>query len=189
MCVGVGKTSAAMHTALSLAARTPDFVLVIGVCGAYRTGLEVEGLKVGDLCSLVDDRFADEGVETPEGFIDIETLGFGFCGPFGAHRSTSAKLRTLLEAHTSITEVSGATVSTCSGTDTRADTLRARTEAAVETMEGAAIAAVCSERNVPWVQLRSVSNYTGNRSEAQWDLRGSLARLHEAVRHALSMSD
>jgi futalosine hydrolase len=60
-----------------------------------------------------------------------------------------------------------------------------RTNAAIETMEGAAVALVCRKLSIPLVQLRSVSNRTGDRERAAWDLDGACAPLHDAVRKLL----
>jgi futalosine hydrolase len=49
-------------------------------------------------------------------------------------------------------------------------------------MEGAAVFQVCARLGVPAVQLRCVSNRTGDRARGGWDLHGSIARLHAALR-------
>jgi len=49
-------------------------------------------------------------------------------------------------------------------------------------MEGAAVMLVCQHLGVPAVQLRAVSNRTGEREAAGWDLHGSLRALHAALR-------
>ena len=80
----------------------------------------------------------------------------------------------------------GATVSTCSATDPLAAELGARTGAAVETMEGAAIGLACAAAGVPWAQLRAVSNLTGDRARAGWDLARAVGALHGAIRAVLA---
>ena len=52
-------------------------------------------------------------------------------------------------------------------------------------MEGAAVGAVCAALGIPWVQLRVISNRTGDRDRAGWDLDAELAVLHPAVRRLL----
>jgi futalosine hydrolase len=49
-------------------------------------------------------------------------------------------------------------------------------------MEGAAVAFCCAEAAVPLVQLRAVSNFTGERSRGAWDLETACARVQAAVR-------
>lgn len=176
LCTGVGKTAAAMALAprLATALPEPDFVLSFGVCGAsVRSGLEV-----GDLCLVAEDGFGDEGVQTPNGFTDLSEMRLGDVGPWP---SDASLIQDVVARVGDLPLVRGVTVSTCSGTDAAADTMWARTGADVETMEGAAIAQVCAAHKIPWVQLRCVSNYTGDRDQAQWDLRLACDRVQEAV--------
>ena len=114
--VGVGKASAAGSVALALGARRPEVVLLFGVCGAYPAGhvLGGEALAVGDLCLVGDDVLADEGRGTEAGFTSVDDLGLGPSGPF--HADSELTLGAA-EAIGGVAVVSGATVSTCSGTD------------------------------------------------------------------------
>jgi futalosine hydrolase len=74
-------------------------------------------------------------------------------------------------------------VSTCSGTDARSRQRATLTGAAVETMEGAAMAAASEACGVPWIQLRAVSNWTGDRNPEAWRLPEAL----ETVQHAIGI--
>ena len=73
----------------------------------------------------------------------------------------------------------GATVSTCSGMPAASMAMARRTGAQVETMEGAAVAIACQHLAVPLVQLRCVSNYTGD--PKSWQLEMAAGRVQEAV--------
>ena len=172
--VGVGKAAAAMRTTQLLMTRRPPWVLLIGVCGAYPGS----GLEVGGLCLVGEDVLADEGVALADGgFIDLTRMGFGatlFVGDPARTRALAAELAAPV--------VRGATVSSCSGSDALACSLAARSGAQVETMEGAAVLQVCQHLGVPVVQLRAVSNRTGERARGGWDLRGAVDRLHAGVR-------
>lgn len=173
--VGVGKVAAAMHTTQLLLTRRPSWLLLIGVCGAYPRS----GLEVGGLCLVGEEVLADEGVTQADGgFIDLATMGLADIGPFAGDPERTRAIAELL----GIPVVRGATVLSCSGHDALAQALAARSRAAVETMEGAAVYQVCKQLDVPVVQLRCVSNRTGDRARGGWDLRGAVDRLHVAVR-------
>jgi futalosine hydrolase len=179
---GVGKaTSASALTAALVGARAPRLVLVVGVCGAYPArvrGRDGAPLAVGELCLIADDRLADEGVEDETGFRGLAELGLGMEGPFAADAAATARAAAALGGARA---VRGATVSTCSGRDDLARAVASRTGADVETMEGAAVALVCARFGVPWVQLRCVSNFAGDRAAAAWDLRGAARAAQEAA--------
>ncbi len=177
--VGVGKVAAAMHTTQLLLTRRPSWLLLIGVCGAYPGS----GLAVGGLCLVGEELLADEGVAQADGgFVDIASMGLGTIGPFAGDPERTRALAEML----AIPVVRGATVSNCSGNDPLAAALAARSAAAIETMEGAAVFQVCAQLGVPAVQLRCVSNRTGDRARGGWDLRGAVDHLHGAVRTLVS---
>ncbi len=180
LCTGVGKAPAAARLARALALRPARAVLVFGVCGAYPMGHQPEGqiaLGIRDLCVVATDRFVDEGVEMSRGFRDLASLGLDTEDSFRADPGLS----TAMAERLGVPVVSAATVSTCSGTDTRSREYAARSGAAIETMEGAAIALVCRDAGVPWGSVRAVSNFTGDRSAAGFDLTGAAAQARSAV--------
>lgn len=173
--LGVGKVAATLALARRVLEPRPAAVVLFGVAGAY-----AGGPAIGQACLVTEDWLADEGVEAPGGFLSLEQLGLGTRGPFAADAALTDELDARLGG--ALPRVVGATVSTCSGTDALAAARRrACPGVAVESMEGAAVGAVCTALGIPWAQLRVVSNRTGDRDRGGWDLPGALARLHEAV--------
>lgn len=179
--VGVGPVRATLGlTRALLGGPPPDLVCVFGVAGAFTMRDRSSGpgpLAVLDLALVGSDSLCDEGVETDAGFVSMQRLGLVADGQLTAAAEPTQRLADALRAPI----VVGATVSTCSGTDARADDVSARTHASVETMEGAALALVCARFCVPWVQVRVVSNRCGDRARGGWDLAGAVARLHAAM--------
>ncbi len=178
LLLGVGKVEAALSLTRRLGARLPSAVINVGVAGAYPD----HGLDVGDVCIVVEETFADEGVVTPDGFEDLVALSLASTNRWTADAALVRAVSALLPA---APRVRGTTVSTCSGVDARAHAYAERVDAAVETMEGAAVARVCAAFGVPWVQLRGISNRTGDRARGGWDLSLAKHRLHEATRRLL----
>lgn len=170
--IGVGKVAASVALCQRIIESRPRAVVIFGVAGAYPGGP-----GVGEACLVEREWLADEGVETPDGFVGIDTLGLGDRGPFTADPEVSAWLAERVGPP--LPRVGGATVSLCSGTDARqAHALAACPNARVETMEGAAVAAVCARFSIPWAELRVISNRTGDRDRGGWDLPAALVVLH-----------
>lgn len=169
--LGVGKTAAACSLTSLLTKNAPSMVLLFGVCGAY------SGLQVSDLCIVTSDVLADEGVCSEQGFLTLQELGLGELGPYSADAHWIEIAKKILHAPV----VAGATVSSCSGIDALAEQIAKRTNAQIETMEGAAVAYVCDQFNVPLLHIRCVSNLTGDRARAGWDLQRSVDKVQEAV--------
>ena len=186
MTTGVGKTAAALALARRLGrGPRPALVVVAGVAGAYpdrHTVSEIVPASLGAVYLVARDRLADEGVATEAGFLSLDALGLSGPGSLSADEDwTQALARTL-----GLDVVDGVTVSTCSGNE-ELSAQRGAAGAALETMEGASFAAVCQSFGVPMVQLRSVSNLTGDRERARWDLPAALSSLRRELErlHAL----
>lgn len=185
LALGVGKIAAAMNLSVALAERRSQLVVQFGVCGAYparhlRAGLVP--LDVLDTCVVASETLVDEGVQTPDGFLDLAQLKLAEPGSMLADVARSGSIASLLGCP----QVAGATVSTGAGTEALSQAYAARSGAQVESMEGGAVAAVCRRFGVPHVQLRVVSNRTGDRGIAGWDLDGAIERLTIAVERVLA---
>lgn len=182
--LGVGKVAAAVTMLEVLRAERPDAVLLFGIAGAYPDRHRQKPPRVGirELCLSGSDQFGDEGVMTPNGFQDLAALELGDVGPYAADAALVARIGGLLDAAI----VRGCTVSTCSGTEELSETMAVRSNADIETMEGAAVAWVCRRLAVPFVQLRCISNWTGDRAQGEWDIAGAVAMLQPAVKRVIA---
>lgn len=173
---GVGKANAAAGLARVVDPRCHAAILNIGIGGALPGG----GADLGATIVATASVYADEGLETPEGFTDCAGLGFPL-GPFSG--SSIAADPDLLALLGPLADRSArvATVSTCSGTDALAARVAARTGAIVEAMEGAAIAHVAARLGIPFVEVRAISNTTGDRSRQRWDVRLALDAVSRLI--------
>lgn len=185
LALGVGKIAAAMSLTAALAEHRPDAVLLIGVGGAYPDRHLQPGLasvRVHDVCVIGSEVIADDGVATPDGFLDLAQLRLGDIGPMACDAELTSRIAAVLGCRI----VAGATVSSGAGTDPLSLAYAQRSGAQVETMEGGAVAAVCRRFGVRFAQLRAISNRTGDRKLGGWDLDGALARLSDAVDRVLA---
>lgn len=169
---GIGRTNAAATTAVALA-QHPGFRAVInaGIAGS----LPGSHLGIGDGVVATACVYAEEGVLTPSGFHDTHSLGFPL-GPFeGNHVPVGEEL---LKAFAHLGRCAPvATVATCSGTDALAHDIMERTGAIAEAMEGAAVVHAALRVGVPGIELRTISNATGDRTMQAWDIPRALQAL------------
>jgi len=186
LVAGIGRTNAAAATMEGLLERGPfAAVCSVGVAGALPGG----SLGIGDLVVASESIYVEEGIETPEGFGDMTVLGFAL-GDFQGNRvpGDAALLDRIATNCPGVSIGPVATVATCSGTDRRATVIAKRTGAIAEAMEGAAVVHAARRRGIPAVEIRVVSNTTGDRHLQRWDLPTALRALEGAwLRIAESM--
>ena len=173
---GIGRTNAAAATAEALTearATGAPFAAVIstGIAGALPgSNLALGTVIVADACV-----YAEEGIALPEGQGDMRVLGFPL-GDFEGNRvPVDGALLVAFRALGPACEI--ATVATCSGTDAAALSVRTRTGAMAEAMEGAAVVHAARRVGVPAIEIRSISNTTGDRATQRWDIAAAFAAL------------
>jgi len=83
--------------------------------------------------------------------------------------------------------VDAATVNMASGSDQIITRIKSEWNPAIETMEGAYFAYVCSMAGVPYLCLRAISNAVEPRNVKNWDIPAALSGLSKAIKVVLEM--
>ena len=164
---GVGSAQVAAATARALALDPGyDAVLSVGIGGAFPGKAELGGLLLARRVVA-----ADLGADSPDGFLSVDELGFGSSTlDAGRVPGLDAVVGTIL------------TVNTGTGTDERAAELTARHPQAVgEAMEGYGVAASAALFDLPFAEVRAVSNFIGKRDRDAWELGLAFAALTAAA--------
>ena len=169
---GIGRTNAAAATTQALLRRQGfDMVISAGVAGALPgAGLAVGAALVASSCIYVE-----EGLVTRRGFSDIEAMGLSLGDFAGNVVPVDEEMLERLGAVLPVGPI--ATVATCSGTDEAAAEVEQRTNAMAEAMEGAAVVHAARRLGVPAIEVRTISNRTGDRDQQGWDLDAALGAL------------
>ena len=190
---GVGKVNAVLALTQLLPAGGKSFANVInmGVCGSLPRadkGGDSFAVEIGDIIVGTSSIYADEGIATPTGFRDLASIGF----PIGGDAFEGSAIAPDAELLARLTDAfgdSGPARPNCHRFDllgyrcSRAQIVT-RTGAIVEAMEGAAIghaAARLSRGRLKFIEVRVVSNTTGDRNKQLWDLSKALSRLTHAA--------
>lgn len=187
---GVGRVNAAiMATRLLAGPDAPDLLVSAGVAGTLTAAV-----PVGAFILATESVYADEGLLGPDGFITTDAMGFPL-GPFDGNRipgdAAYADRVHTMAVHLASRSAGApadtpappihrgpvATVATCSGTDTGARTVATRTDAMAEAMEGAGVLHVAAVHRIPGLEIRGISNTTGDRPAQRWDLEAGLDAL------------
>lgn len=176
VAAGVGAAAAAAVTATELArAGGGGFQLVVsaGIGGGF-----VSVAPVGSLVLASELVAADLGVETSEGFVALDALGFGTTR-YPVRPELADRLRAVLAAGP-VPVGSGPvlTVQTVTGSAATAAELAARHPgAAAEAMEGFGVATAAAAHQVPVCELRAISNPVGPRDRDAWRIPAALSAL------------
>lgn len=180
LITGVGSMVCAWHLGQYLAQHPTNWVLNAGVAGAYD-----RSLALGTVVQVTRERFGDLGVEEADGkFTDVFELKLSqpSAPPFvnGQLYNPAAEQTPFLPA------VHGLTVNRVHGQAESIAAIRDKyPEAQIETMESAAVFYGCLLASVPFVAIRSISNYVEPRNRNAWQLGLAIEQLNEVVQEIL----
>ena len=188
---GIGAVNTAQALTAALESGRPQFVLQIGVGGAY-AGAQ---LNVGDIALATEENDGELGILAPGGWLPADTIGIpvlekhrNLYNTFPldtalARRATALILDAAWPCGTpAVRSGPFVTVQQCSGLAARGDELAARYNAICENMEGAAAAQLCTLYEVPFVELRGISNLVEDRNTGAWNLSLASRNAQQAAR-------
>lgn len=175
VCItGVGLVSATYELTKAIVENEPDYVLGVGVAGAFS-----RGLSLCDCVVVETEQIADFGAEDGETFWDAFSMGLlkANRSPY-AHRLMRNSLQSPPFPIAHLPRVAGLTVTKVSGYEPTIAQREAHYGAAIETMEGAALHYVCIRMGKPFLQLRAISNYVTRRDRKAWRMADAIAALN-----------
>lgn len=173
---GVGMLANAVSLTKLVYEEKPDLIMQVGIAGCFD-----KNIALGNVVVIKEEVLGNTGVEEDGKWKDIFDLKLEKPGypPFEKKRLPNHHLDkyNLLK----LDEVTAVTVNEVSTNETRIQQLQKKYSPVIESMEGAALHYVCREMNVPFVQMRSISNYIGERDKTKWEIRLAIDNLNKSI--------
>lgn len=176
LVTGVGVSATSWSLGRYFARQQPDLAIQAGVAGALDLSL-----ALGDVLQVVSERFGDIGVEEADGrFTDLFELGL-------VDPSEKPYINGLLynpgaTESRFLPQAKGLTVNKVHGYEPSIAAIRQKyPEAQVESMEGAAFFQACLLTEVPFLEIRSISNYVQARNRDAWQLGLAIENLNRTL--------
>jgi futalosine hydrolase len=181
LVTGVGMTHTAYHLGRQLNRQTYDLVMNIGIAGAYS-----DKIRIGSVYQVSAEVFGLLGVEDEENYLSLFDLGlqdpdnFPYEGGWLLNKKppVSSFLQKLPAAR-------GVTVNLIYTHSDTIEILKQIYKAELESMEGAAFFYACLAEGVPFIEIRSVSNYVAERDKSYWNVPLAIQNLDKTLDHLL----
>ena len=179
LITGVGLTAATYSLTKKIITSRPQFVLQAGIAGNLNDSLPLSKIVI-----VENEMIGDLGVEENGNFNSLFDLRLADKNNFPW---TNGKLSNKIDVlkQTGLTVVDGVTVNEISTNPGRIAHYRSL-GASIETMEGAALHYVCLVENIPFLQIRSLSNFVGVRDKNQWVMDIAIANLNLELQRILT---
>jgi len=179
---GVGMLSTCYFLTKLIFEQKPDVIIQAGIAGSFD-----KTIALGSVVAVKEECAGDIGVEENGLFNDV------FDMKFEDANALPYTNKMLVNPHLSqlnllgLDEVAGLTINEISTRRKRIEQLKSKYNPVVESMEGAALHYVGLQMQVPFIQIRAISNYVGERDKAKWGFNDALENLCKTTLRYIDM--
>jgi len=176
----IGIASTIYHLQKRLHQIDYDIVIQAGIAGAFNTEL-----NLGDVVLIKQDAFGDIGIEEKNNFTAVFQSGFADKNEFPFEDGWLINKNKILN-QLQLKLTNAVTINKVSDSLLQKEQLIKTFHPAVESMEGAAFHYVCLQESIPFIQLRSISNYVGERDKTKWKMREAIENLNNELNRIIN---
>ncbi|HEY2350554.1 MAG TPA: futalosine hydrolase [Puia sp.] len=170
---GIGQLQTAWALQNRIRLERPDLVIQAGIGGAPAKE------DIGKVYAISSEKIADLGAMEKTGFTDIFEMGLENPDRFPFHNGKLINPYKSLLDWTRLPVLDGVTVNEIKSSESTG--FQRKSVRVVESMEGAALHFVCLMEKVPFIQIRSISNISGDRDKSRWNIKEAIKSLHEQL--------
>lgn len=171
---GIGMVNTSWHLGRFFQSQMPEMAIQFGIAGAFPSGPELL-----DVVEITEEIFGDLGADSPEGFLDLEKMGFAHFESKGTtFYNTISQTRSATGLYPRARSVS---VNRVTGTAEGVLELKRIWNPDIENMEGAAFFQACMISNVPFRAFRTISNRVEPRNRETWKIKDAISKMNEEM--------
>ncbi|MFL5788810.1 MAG: futalosine hydrolase [Flavisolibacter sp.] len=171
LITGVGMLQTMYHLSAYINSHKPDLIIQAGISGSFSNDLEQ-----GQVVCVRNESIGDLGVKENNEFVSVFDMNLIDKNEFPWENGVLKNNDQILN-DTGLKIVNGITVNEIT-TDLNRINYYINQGAEVESMEGAALHYLALMENIPFLQLRSVSNKAGERDKTKWDMKKAIEQLN-----------
>ncbi len=173
---GVGILSSAVALTTLAINHQPDLIIQMGISGAFN-----DVIPLGKVVIVENEMLGDLGVEENGTWKDLFDLNLVTLNtpPFNNGKLSNPWLQkfNLLE----LKKVNAITVNQISTNAENIKRITNKYQPELESMEGASLHYIALKMGIPFLQIRGVSNYVGERDKTKWFIKESISNLNQTV--------
>ncbi len=175
LITGIGLTAATYALLNQINIKKPAFIIQAGVGGCFDINI-----KLGTVVAIKKETIADQSVvelKTLKTLFDLKLLPQNK-NPFsnGWLVNSNDILRKI-----KLKKVTGISVNEITTDKKKVKLYRDRFKPVIESMEGAALHYVSLMEKIPFLQIRSVSNYIAERNKQKWNMNEAVENLNKEL--------
>ncbi|OQP57516.1 futalosine hydrolase [Niastella populi] len=175
LIAGIGCMSTAYWLTKTIEKKRPGFIIQAGIGGSFSADY-----PPGSLVLVNEEVSGDLGVEENNEFKDVFDMGLPqITDPYTGKDLVNTHTDLLLQQKLPL--VKAVTISEITTRPERLRQLQQKYRPVVESMEGAAFHYIALMEKIPYMQLRAVSNFVGERDKSKWKMKEAIGLLNERL--------
>jgi futalosine hydrolase len=178
---GIGLTTTTYHLTKQCYIKKPDLIIQAGVAGCFDLNM-----TLGDVVAVKQDCIADESVVELQKLKTLFDLKLVPHNQFPYKNGWLNNNNTTLLTQSKLKAVKGISVNQISSDEKMISFYKSHFKPVVESMEGAALHYVSIAEKIPFLQIRSISNYIGERNRQKWKMKEAVVNLNKELLRLLS---
>ena len=159
----------------------PDLIIQAGIAGTFS-----EKQHLGEVVLVKQDAFGDLGMEQKEQFTPIFRSEFANKNEFPFSDGWLINPSTLF-TRTQLRSVKAITVNKVTDSILQKQQSIINFSPDIESMEGAALHFVALQQNIPFIQIRSISNWVGERDKSKWKIKEAISNLNNELKKIIDL--
>jgi futalosine hydrolase len=173
LITGVGLTAVTYSLAKQIGLKKPDLVIQAGIAGCFDPNI-----SLGSVVVVRQDTIADLGVTEGNQLNTVFDLGLVDANRFPFNKGWLVNPNSKLIKQSGLKAVNAVSVNQITTSKQMIGSYISKFGPVVESMEGAALHYVCLQEKIPFLQLRSISNYIGERDKKKWNIKEAVLNLN-----------
>jgi futalosine hydrolase len=181
LITGIGLTATTYSLTKQLSIKRPNLVIQAGLGGCFDINI-----PPGTVLAIKQEAIADQGVielNKLKTLFDLKLVPqnqYPFSNGWLINKSEVLK-------KIKLKKVKGVSVNEITTSGQKVKLYKEVFNPAIESMEGAALHYVCLKEKIPFLQMRAVSNYVGDRNKKNWNMKESIINLNKELIHLLQI--
>lgn len=178
---GIGLLPTAINLTKIILEQKPDYIIQAGIAGCFNTNE-----SLGKVYVIEKEFLGDSGVIENNQFKDLFDLKLmtSSVKPFSKKALANKNIATLNLTHLPV--ANAVSVNEITTEAARILQLQKKYNPTLESMEGAALHYAGNLLGVKYLQIRSTSNYIGERDKAKWKMKKSIGNLNKELKKIIA---
>ena len=175
LITGVGIAPVIFYLTKKIFENKYDFIIQAGIAGSF-----TDRFDLGQTVIVKEDTFADVGIEENGKFQTLFETGFTDKNEFPYTNGWLINKNSLFQKN-DLRVAKGITVNKVTESGLQNKLNKEKFFADIESMEGAAFHYVCLQKEINFLQLRSISNRVGERNKSKWKIKEAVENLNKEL--------